>query len=682
MPSPVTLSEANDLLRRSLLATLLGTTPVALAESPNLIGGTGLLATPSAEVQEEGSARFSAARFDQRGATPADVESYDFSVGFLPGLEMSGRVVEVPAALRDLSLNAKYGISLPGGLRIAAGAQDIGGEAQNFRTVYGVATLPWRTLSFSAGYGSGPDVLEGAFGGIEWRPWPFVGVVAEHDAEDFNGGLKLESPPLLWGARLGAVAAYRGVSEEIEYGAHLKVPLGRREPAVVAREAPQGSGDNEILRSSEDESVVRDTVAGPSPAPAADAGRSEDSAPLRAALTRLGFESLRIGRRAPATLVVGLENRTYNHSSVDGIGLALGVIASLADPAIERIELTLFTYDVPQLAVAVPAALYRDFLADPAAHADALRAALAAGPVAGFAHDDGITWDAARYAPLNGAELVAEPVLRSFVATEYGLIDYALGARLRLTAPLSRGFLVHLGGQLPLVRSDDFEPGENFHATGVEAGLDLALAQFAHKMGPQTTWLWSAGRSQVYRVDLNTVALEQLWSSLDGRHRLRSKLMSQHFSGGARNVALAGYTWFDPERDYEVALTGGRFYSGDSGVRLELNRWFGDTLCGLFFKAASRDDQAIGLQITLPLTPRRDAAPRALQLKGSRRWGHGVASTLNASDERNPLRPLLLHEPMLDLDLRRDFSDSGRLGEAYLRDELPRLREAYELWGR
>ena len=68
-------------------------------------------------------------------------------------------------------------------------------------------------------------------------------------------------------------------------------------------------------------------------------------------------------------------------------------------------------------------------------------------------------------------------------------------------------------------------------------------------------------------------------------------------------------------------------------------------------------------------------------MKGARRWAHGLSTTLNSAEARNPLRPIFLYEPMLDFDLRRDFHDSGRLGEAYLQDELPRMREAYELWG-
>src|SRR5204863_8425647 len=111
------------------------------------------------------------------------------------------------------------------------------------------------------------------------------------------------------------------------------------------------------------------------------------------------------------------------------------------------------------------------------------------------------------------------------------------------------------------------------------------------------------------------------------------------------------------------------FFAKDTGMRIDFSRYFGDTICTLFLKAASGDDAA-GILVTLPLTPRRDAQPGGLQVKGPRRWGHNISTTVNTADGRNALRPLLLVEPMLDLDLRRDFADSSRLGAAYLQDEL------------
>lgn len=657
--------------------------PLAAAADPTFGGTTGLLTVPTAEVQAEGTAAFTASRHNPSPSRLEDVENYALLVGFLPGLELAGRIAEgdfdTGGPIRDLSFNAKYRFwGAEGGPGLAIGALDIGGEAQNFRGAYAVATLPWKTLSLSAGYGWGPDVLEGALGGLEWRPWRALSLMGEYDTEFWNGGVRLESPALFGGLRVGATAAYRAAIEDVEFGASVSFPLGRRSvpsPTAPVVGAASVGGASAATGMAPDLSRPRPLLQ------KADTAIRDPARPtVRDALTDLGFESIRIGVRDPQVLVVTLENRRYNHSSADGIGLALGVIAAHAEPDIERIELTLSTYGVPQLTVSAPASLARGFFADPAGVGPALRQALRAWPSGGV-DESQVRWDGVPTAPLQAVELVLEPVLRTFVATEYGVLDYGLALRGRLTVPMARGLLAHLGLQAAVIESDDFRGAGNFAPFVPESGLSQALLQYLHKPAPRWLWLWSAGRTQVPSADLDTVALEQAWLSGDGAHTWRLKAMAMRGRSSSAEIALAGYGWFAPEREYSVALTGGRFYAGDAGVRLELNRHFGDTILGVFFKAASRDDQAGGIQVSLPLTPRQDAQPRGLQVKGSRRWAHSLTSRLNASDQRNALTPLLLYEPVLDLDLQRDFLDAGRLGQDYLRDELPRMREAYERWG-
>jgi hypothetical protein len=658
--------------RTAVCLALLCSGPVS-AQDGALSGPTGLLTVPTAQVVAEGSVRSGISWHD---AVPGNdgVVNYLFNVGFAPGLEIGGRLAQFGSfggEPNDLSLNAKYALRLDGGLALAVGGQDIGGEAQNFRSRYVVATLPWRTLQFTAGYGAGPDLLDGALGGIEWRPVPFVAAYAEYDADDVNPGLRLQSGALWGGLRLGANVGYRGATDEIEGGLQISLPLGRRGPSP-ARSAsdlsPLSRGEARDDAPPEIQTQATDGQAyEPSPALFA------EGLALRAALEQLGFESIRTGTRGDAVLVVALENRRYNHAAADGIGLALGTIATRAPPSVERIELALSSYGVPQVVVATPAQAYRDFLRDgaPAPELDVRYSAHAP-------HD--VRWhNAAKI--LDAAELVVEPLLRTFVATEYGMLDAALGVRARLTAPVGRGLLAHVGVQLPVLQSDDFRDGRNFEAAGPEAGVDLLLAQYVHKLSPGWTSLWSAGLMQVYQVDLRVAAVEQLWTSPLGRHRLNGKLMALSTSELDHRVALAGYTWFDATRRYSVGVTGGRFYADDTGARLDVSRYFDDTIAGLFLKVEADDNMAGGFQLSIPLTPRRDARPRGVQVKGARRWGHGLQTTLNLADGSNALKPLLLYEPVTDLDLRRDFLDSSRLSPAWLRGQLPRMREAYLLWG-
>jgi hypothetical protein len=400
---------------------------------------------------------------------------------------------------------------------------------------------------------------------------------------------------------------------------------------------------------------------------------TQDAAALRSALEDLGFESVRTGSRDGVVLVVSLENRRYNHAAADGIGLALGAIATRAPPQVERIELMLVAYGVPQLLVATSPQAYRDFLRDGAAAPGLLDVRYSNRA------EGAVRWhNSAAY--LEAAELVVEPLLVTYLGTEFGMMDAAVGARARFTVPLAAGAVAHLGIQAPLLLSDDFRDGRNFASTGPEAGVDQLLMQYAHKPAPSWTSLWSFGLTQVFQTDFRVLGTEQAWTSPQGRHRLHAKLLALSAEQG-RQVALGGYTWLDATRRYSAGITGGQFYNEDNGVRLDLMRYFDDTIAGLFLKVEADDSMAGGFQLSLPLTPRRDAMPRGVQVKGARRWAHSKQTTLNLADGTNALRPFMLYEPLMDLDLRRDFLDSGRLGPAWLREQLPRMREAWLLWG-
>ncbi len=648
--------------------------------SPAFPGFTGLLGVPTANVLEDGTA---AAGVNQHNPLPSQltrVENYFISLGFAPGLELGGRVVNgghiSGGYIRDLSFNLKYRfLDLPSGLRLAVGGQDVGGKAQFFRSRYLVGTIPLSSVSLTLGYGFGPDLLDGVFGGLEWAPLRFASVLAEYDTQDFNLGLRLNSGRILGQMKASFTTGYSGVREDTEFGIGLSFPLGGKNPLQPAFAA----GSSATLPEPAPQPGPSPALIGPAHTGTPALGASAGAERVRAALVvQLGFESVEVGIRAERTMVVVLENRRYNHSFLDGVGVALAAITREAGPGFETIELVLTVYGVPQIAIEVPAGVYREFLADPATAQSRLQSELQARYVNRIENPAEIEWLGAG-APMTATELVLEPVLRTFVATEYGVLDYGLGLRGRATVPLMNGVLFHIGVQVPIARSDDFRDGENFQNSAVKAGLDQFMLQVFHKPAAQWAWLWSGGMFRLGQADLPTLALEQLWTSETGAHQWRTKFMGFRAKAALRKVALAGYTWFDSDRDYAVSLTAGRFYAGDSGFRLDLKRYFGDTICGLFFKAASRYDQAVGFQVSLPLTPRQDSQPSGVQIKGSRRWSYGLSTTVNDAEGRNPLRPLLLFEPNLDLNLQRDFFDAERLSPDYLRTHLPRLREADDL---
>src|SRR5690348_200544 len=85
---------------------------VAHGEGGALSGPTGLLAVPTAEILGEGDIRLGASEHDSVPAHDG-VVNYLATVGFAPGLELGGRVVQTGTFngdTNDLSLNAKLRI--------------------------------------------------------------------------------------------------------------------------------------------------------------------------------------------------------------------------------------------------------------------------------------------------------------------------------------------------------------------------------------------------------------------------------------------------------------------------------------------------------------------------------------------------------------------------------------------
>jgi hypothetical protein len=109
--------------------------------------------------------------------------------------------------------------------------------------------------------------------------------------------------------------------------------------------------------------------------------------------------------------------------------------------------------------------------------------------------------------------------------------------------------------------------------------------------------------------------------------------------------------------DVVALVRGGRFVNGDRGATVEVSRWFGDTQIGLFY---TRTELAIaGAFFTLPLTPRRDMRPGWLQVRGSRRWGHGIGTVVG--EEENTITSGLGVAPLAPWNLEAAYLDWGRI---------------------
>lgn len=160
--------------------------------SPSNIGVTGLMEIPTARILEDGRMRLGSSHVDP-------FRTYYFGLGFLPGLEVNGRVTEVlnekittpgwegygNTKIREF--DAKYQILAESRLlpAVAVGANDLFGDNVTFSTQYLVLSRQIYPLDFTLGYGFGR--IRGPFGGVELKLWKDrLSLMAEYNPIDYD----------------------------------------------------------------------------------------------------------------------------------------------------------------------------------------------------------------------------------------------------------------------------------------------------------------------------------------------------------------------------------------------------------------------------------------------------------------------------------------------------------------
>ncbi|MBC8018913.1 MAG: hypothetical protein H7X83_10405, partial [Verrucomicrobia bacterium] len=156
---------------------------------------------------------------------------------------------------------------------------------------------------------------------------------------------------------------------------------------------------------------------------------------------------------------------------------------------------------------------------------------------------------------------------------------------------------------------------------------------------------------------------------------------------------LGSYRYYYSPLDLSLEAAAGKFWAEDKGVSLELKRFWEDTAVSFFYKNTKGTDQkrwqAVGIQFSVPLTPRRDMTPLAkLQVRGSDEWSYAQATTLKNDNLNSPRGELnwlapypLAINPQPAQALYRSFYNRDRLSEGYIRQHLDRLREAWLKYG-
>ncbi len=207
--------------------------------APNLEGVTGILNIPTAESAEDGEVFFGFGLNRNRDKFFGRTQrNYFAGVGYLPGLEISGRYIDFPqieekrvpgfGTRKDRSVNVKYQFVCESchKISLAVGSYDVGGKARIESASYLVGTKTLGNIKLTMG--TGTNRLAGVFYGMEFSPFDKVTVLYEHDRVDHNFGLRIKPA--------GNVNLLLGVANHklaigLSYQKDLVPPKGHEKPA-------------------------------------------------------------------------------------------------------------------------------------------------------------------------------------------------------------------------------------------------------------------------------------------------------------------------------------------------------------------------------------------------------------------------------------------------------------------
>ena len=733
------------LIRKIFLTSGLGLTFVSSvwAQSAMSAGGfSGWSVSPTARVQGWGTASLA---YDNEVVGGPVTRRYgttgsNFIVGFgfLPNLEASGRIASSTintncyssdCGIRDLSANVKVGAPLDRDRlwHIAAGVTDVGGQTGNFRAMYGVLTYSPDPIDLSLGYGrrkttaldGSGSPLNGLFGSAAYRPFPWLQTHVEFADSKAWAGARVFAPvewtPAGWTAHLGLNARLYGGDKTARswLSAGVTVPLYKVPETRVASfavpisegivVAPSGTTLDAAPMAISSQTAAEPSTTRLSPAKLPEPVTDNQLRSLADALKLKGFEDISVGRTPDGSVAVRVNNASYNVNTIDGLGAALGVIARSLEAQRTGYRLVLMQRQHDIVGVTGQADCLADWIALGPAHC-----------TAGQLYTPGTTdiaallaeanWVTDGYAPSwTTPRLILQPVLRSAVATEYGVLDHSLALRATLQQPLWRGAWAEVAHNTPLHDSNDFGQGQVF---GQRRFINQTNRYMVHQMfrvpveyllgkdkaSSGAMWGVNAVTAHVAagQVDANYRGAygEIRWEPGEGRHRL-------HVEGGrferiqaydttlpvhSRSL-LASYRYaYSPTRTYGE-ITAGQFLYNDRGVRFGIKQWFDDVAVTLYvwhtkFEWASAPRTSAGIELSIPLTPRKDMSPTyPVQVTGTPRSTHSIETVVReSSNSLSTAQAVLPNVSTLDQTFNSD-----RSGLVYFEDNMSRVRSAARL---
>jgi hypothetical protein len=231
--------------------------------------------------------------------------------------------------------------------------------------------------------------------------------------------------------------------------------------------------------------------------------------------------------------------------------------------------------------------------------------------------------------------------------------------------------------------SGNLDKGQIYASYRTPAQMDRLMFYQAVPLAPGLVANLSGGK---ILTSTNGTLNELSWTPGSGMNRF---LATQSWgrdsnSNATRKVLLGSYRLFLARYDLAFEGTAGRFWEQDSALLLSMKRFFGDTAVSLYYKNSvlpntSSHWQQVGMQLEIPLTPRRDMPERPVQIRGAEAWDYAQETVIGTSNSQlpDPIQTGLAIVPETTQSLSLYYYDRERLNEDYILSHTERIREGW-----
>ncbi len=581
----------------------------------NYWGATGLIRIPNGRIIEDGNLRLSISH-------GYPYRTYSATFGFLPFLELNGRITELLdqkvhrtgwedyGYYKDKAADFKLLVFSERGWMpsISIGAQDFHGT-QLFFNEYVAASKRIKNLDFTVGYGGNlfgslfkedgtqTRELDGTFGGVEWRIIPNVSIICEYDPTErlarnstekidshYNFGVRWN--PLRW---LNLTYAFQ---------------KGNEHSVCLAITYPFGSP---LLEQRNDEPFYGPVNRTPLIYSLSENSTATRLSKIRDYICDEGLTNVKVTlSKDRKDLYVEYENKKYL-SQVKGLGRVLRICAAQSPSDIDKIHIIVKSNDIPMIEVSLYPNDFIDFLNGKISAEEVLSRMEITSAVSEYNNLQDIGLISSSSEKTSTFSYSIKPVdVESYWNDPSGFYKARIGPTFSLDKNFGRGlsaesyikvpFFNNIETDLPPIsdepiRSDIADYLEN-NGVIVE---DLFLNKFA-KVGDTSFCKFTAGYLE---LQFAGVSAEYLKIFKGGRLGLGTEISwakkreSDSPFGlkdfDAVTPFLNGYIYV-PELDTTVQASIGKFLAGDKGMKFQVTRYVRGGSIFVWYTKTDTDD--------------------------------------------------------------------------------------------